>query len=105
MERVRLTKAEKQVLRELYRGNANVPYDMDNYTHFEAVVSLTDRRLIKSVVNGDKVIDAKLSAKGHAYIRSNPRLSNPIDWSKIAAIASITTALATSLALFIACTY
>lgn len=92
------------MLRELYRGNANVPYDMDNYTHFEAVVSLTDMRLIKSVVNCDKVIDAKFSAKGYAYIHSNPRLSNPIDWSKVA-IASITTALATSLALFIACTH
>ena len=63
MERIKLTKAEKQVLRELHRGNNNIPDGIDNYTFVDAVLSLTDKRLIKSAVNGDKVMDCKLTAK------------------------------------------
>lgn len=103
MERIKLSKAEKQVLRELHRGNNNIPNGIDNYTFVDAVLSLTDKRLIKSAVNGDKVMDCKLTAKGYAYIRSNPHLHNPVNWSAIAAIASIATAIATTLALFVAC--
>ena len=103
MEKIKLTRAEKQVLRELHRGNNNIPNGIDNYTFVDAVLSLVDKRLIKSVVNGDKVIDCKLTAKGYAYICSNPHLHNPVNWSAIAAIASIVTAIATTLALCVAC--
>ena len=103
MERIRLSKSEKSILRELRRGNDNVPNGMDNYSYFDAVTSLTEKRLVKSRTNHEEVIDVKLTAKGYSYMVTNPHLLNPIDWSKVAAIAAIITAVATTLALFVAC--
>ena len=64
-------------------------------------IALVDKNIAPQ--DGDKVIDCKLTAKGYAYICSNPHLHNPVNWSAIAAIASIVTAIATTLALCVAC--
>ena len=104
MERIRLSKSEKSILRELRRGNDNVPNGMDNFSYFDAVVSLTEKRLVCSKTNYDEVLDVQLTPKGYAYMVANPHLLNPVNWAKVAAIAGIITAAATTLALFVACT-
>lgn len=104
MERIKLSKAEKQVLRELHRGNNNIPIGMDNYTYVDAVLSLTEHKLAKSIVEYDtKVVDVKITAKGYAYMRDNPSLINPINWNIVTAIATTITSIITFLALFISC--
>lgn len=103
MERVRLSKAEKAVLKELHRGNSNIPAGIDNFTYVDAVLSLRDKGMVTAHVDYNEVIDVKLTAKGHAYIITNPHLCNPINWSMLAAIGTIATAITTLLALFIAC--
>lgn len=41
-----------------------------------------------SRTNYDEVVDAKLTAKGRAYLSQNPHLWNPVNWTKVAAIAA-----------------
>ena len=103
MERIRLSRNEKQVLRELKRGNDNVPAGMDNFTFADAVLSLTEKKLVQSIVNYEEVIDLRLTIKGYAYLSGNPRLLNPADWTLVAAIAACVAAVSATLALFIAC--
>lgn len=103
MERIRLSEEEKKVLRELRRGNTDVPAGMCHYTYFDAVVSLTEKRLILSRTNYDEVIDTRLTPKGYAYMNGNPRLLNPVNWTMVAAIAACMAAVAATLALFVSC--
>lgn len=53
---------------------------MDNFSYFGAVMSLSQKGLIKAETDFESIVDAKLTSKGHAYITLNPRLLNPIDW-------------------------
>lgn len=103
MERIRLSAEEKKVLRELRRGNADVPHGMSHYAYFDAVVSLTDKRLVLSSTNYDKVEDIKLTSKGYAYMNGNPRLLNPVNLTMVAAIAACVAAVAAMIALFVSC--
>lgn len=104
MYRIRLSRQEKKILRELKRGRSSVPDGMDNYTFFDAVVSLRDKRLVKAVTEYEtNVHQLCLTAKGYAYLRDNPRLFNPINWTMIAAIGAIVAAIAGVAGLFISC--
>ena len=103
MERIYLSRCEKKVLRELRRGNSDIPNGMNNYAYFDAVVSLTEKRLIASHTNYDKVLDMRLIPKGYAYMNANPYLLNPVNWTMIAAIAACVAAVAATLALFVSC--
>lgn len=103
MERIRLSTEEKQVLRELRRGNTDVPHGMCHYAYFDAVVSLTEKRLIVSQINYDEVLDTRLTPKGYAYMNGNPWLLNPVNWTMVAAIAACVAAVAATLALFVSC--
>lgn len=105
MERIRLSKEEKKVLRKLKRGSSEIPDDMDNYTFVDAVVSLREKSLVKAITEYETdVIDLRLSGRGYAYLRDNPQLLNPINWTKVAAIGAIVAAIASVAALFISCT-
>lgn len=101
MERIKLTKNEKTVLRELRRGNTDVSCGMSHYAYFDAVVSLTDKRLVLSRTNYDKVEDIKLTSKGYAYMNCNPWLLNPVNWTMVAAIAACVAAVIAMIALFV----
>ena len=103
MERIRLNDDEKSTLRRLSLGKAGAPDGMPPDRYTEAVVTLTEKRLVRSVINYDEVVGAKLTAKGRAYLNSNPHLRNPINWSVVGAVAMIVTAVASVIALFIAC--
>jgi len=104
MERIKLSKAEKKILRKLKRGSSEIPDGMDNYTFYDSVVSLREHGLAKAVTEFETDVHGlKLTAKGYAYLRSNPRLINPVNWTKLAAIGAIVAAIASVIALFIAC--
>ncbi|MCM1168910.1 MAG: hypothetical protein NC324_03135 [Bacteroides sp.] len=105
MERIKLTKAEKKVLRELKRGNSDVPNGMDNFSHVDAVASLRGKGLVSAQFSEkNHVVGARLTVKGHAYINGNPNLCNPVEWTKIAAIGSIVSAIGIIIGLFVGCT-
>ena len=104
MERIKLSKQEKAILRELYRGNRDIPNGIDNFSYFDAVVSLTGKGLVRSRTNYEDVLDTRLAPKGYAYINTNPHLLNPVNWTMVAAIAACVAAIAATLALFISCT-
>jgi hypothetical protein len=60
--------------------------------------------LVEAVINYNEIIDVKTSYIGVAYFAENPTLRNPTDWYRIiTAAAIIIAALATALALFMAC--
>lgn len=104
MQRIYLTNAEKKILKDLRKGRTSIPEGMDNYTYFDAVVSLKDKKLIKAVTEYDREVHGiKLLAKGHSYLNVNPHLLNPINWTMIAAIAASIAAISATLALFISC--
>ena len=104
MKRIRLNSDEKKALRRIALGKGWTPDCMpaDNYT--DAVISLTEKKLTDSIVNYDTVEDVKLTVKGRAYLNNNPHLYNPIDWKWVVlALFTAMTAIATTVALFIAC--
>lgn len=105
MERIKLTRGEKKILRELNRGSTSVPDRMSNYAFFDAVVSLKDKRLVMAITEYEtNVHGLKLTARGYAYLRDNKLLLNPVNWTMIAAIGAIVAAIAAVLGLFISCT-
>lgn len=103
MKRIYLSNEEKKVLRELRRGNDNIPNGMDNFTFADVVTMLTEKQLVRSAVDYERVSSVQLTAKGHAYLSSNPLLLNPIDWALVAAIAACAAAVSATLALFVSC--
>lgn len=103
MKRIYLSNEEKKVLRELRRGNDNIPNGMDNFTFAEAVITLTEKKFVRSTVDYERVSSVQLTAKGYAYLLSNPLLLNPIDWAMVAAIAACVAAVSATLALFVSC--
>ena len=103
MKRIYLTNEEKKVLRELMRGNDNVPFGMENFTFADAVITLTEKQLVRSVVDFEKMHAVQLTVKGRAYLSSNPSLLNPVDWTMVAAIAACVAAVSATLALLVSC--
>lgn len=76
---------------------------MDVFSHFDAVVSLREKGFVKAMTNNEKVLGVELTAKGHSYMNCYPRLVNPVNWSKVAAVGATITAIAAVVALFVAC--
>ena len=86
MERIKLTKAEKQVLRGLYKGYADAPYGIDNHTHIACVISLTDKSLVRSAIGECRVVDCRLTPRDCAYLNRNPRLYSIVELKTLTAI-------------------
>ena len=103
MERIRLSTEEKQVLRWVALSRDGLPPGFDTDMFLDAVVTLTEKRLLKSIINYDDVIDAELTPKGRVYLSRNPHLWNPVNWTMVAAIAACVAAIAGIAALFISC--
>lgn len=101
MERIRLTKREKRVLRTLSRQGFDALSEFDA----AAIRSLDNLGLVQDAyIEGGSVEDARLTNYGKEYIADNPRLRNPVDWKWI--ISTFLAALAATagiLALIIAC--
>ena len=101
MERIKLTKREKRVLRTISQQG------FDALSGFDAIAirSLEDNGLVKGAyLEGGGVDDAKLTNYGKEYIADNPRLRNPVDWKWIIpTVLAAVAATAGILALIIAC--
>lgn len=100
MERIKLTKREKRVLRTLSRQGFYALSEFDA----TAVRSLDNHGLVQGAyIEGGGVEDARLTNYGKEYIADNPRLRNPIDWGKVAAIATIVGIIVTIVLFIIGC--
>ena len=81
-----MTKREKQVLFKLAGAGFGALSGFD----FPAVNTLEQKGLLKaSHDEGHTHVDARLSDFGKEYLLEHPRLCNPVNWSLVAAIASI----------------
>ena len=100
MERIKLSKREKQVLRTLSRQNFDALSEFDT----AAIRSLASHGLVQGAfVEGGGVEDAKLTTMGKEYMRDNPRLRNPVNWGKVAAITAILSIVVTIVLFIIGC--
>ena len=90
MERIRLTKREKAVLRILSKQGYEALSEFDA----SAVRSLSGLGFVKAAfTEGGGVEDAKLTTKGKEYLRDYPSLRNPVDWVMAAALVSVVNAI------------
>lgn len=104
MERIKLSKTEKDVMGHLYRyGKAS----LDDFSRFgvEYALHLLERKGFVKVawIEGGGFEDVRLTNVGMSYVRNNPKLSNPVDWSMVAAVTGIIAAVAAIAALFVGC--
>ncbi|MBR3591141.1 MAG: hypothetical protein IKL43_09090 [Alistipes sp.] len=106
MERIKLSKSEKQVLRMVASGLHQCPDEYPSHTFSAAVRVLKGKELVTAHFReGGGVLDVRTTDYGKQYMAEYPHLRNPINWSVVAAISSIATAIATTLALFVGCSY
>lgn len=104
MERIRLSKDEKTVLR-LLAGGCGCPDTYPRHVFVSCVERLEMKGLAKGAwTEGHNLEAACITPQGKAYMAQNPDLRNPVDlkWIIATAIATIG-AIAGVLALFVAC--
>ncbi len=96
MERIRLSRQEKKVLRGLYKYGNKAIEDFKPREVARCIRSLQRKGLAKGAfVEGGLLEAARLTGDGEYYIRNNPKLLNPINWANISAVVAV-------LALFVA---
>ena len=101
MERIKLTKTEKQVLRLVKKGES-CPDTYPAHVYVGCILSLDRKGLVNGFyTEGGKVIDARLTNFGKSYIFSNPKLRNPLPWGAIWAAIAAFSGIA---GLFVGCT-
>lgn len=101
MERIRLSKNEKNVMRFLkHLGHCPSTFPVHQFS--QGVEGLERKGFAKaSWASGHELFAAELTSTGEAYYASNPNLRNPIDWKWVIGIAIPT--LISLLALFVSC--
>ena len=89
--RIKLTKQEKQIMKRLQQGITDKPDDMSGTMFQWSVSNLAKHGLISVIFLYDsyKIFEWELTLKGKAYLESNPKLYNPINWDKWFAISCI----------------
>lgn len=102
MDRIKLTKDEKILIRALKEGETDTPLLTDGAKYL-AARSLERKGLVDVIFCYGKVENIKLSYECKAYLETNPLLRNPIDWRLIEIIFMGVTAIASFLALFVSC--
>lgn len=104
MERIRLTRDEKEVMGHIAANGGKQPAKISPVMFHYSLSTLREKGLADFKSNYGEVIDARLTMKGLAYVEQNPNLKNPVDWKWIITITLTgITAVATTLALFVAC--
>ena len=103
MERIHLTKKEKAVLRHVKEHGEKQPRNITPTIYSYCLSTLQEKGMVVFRANYEEVIYAGLTVKGKAYLEQNPKLKNPINWNIVTAIATVATATATILALFVCC--
>lgn len=101
MEWVNLTDNAKEVFLLLNDDIIECPDDIAQGDFDDGAFELQEKGLVQCFQeeNGN-VILARITGKGKRYLRANPKLKNPVNWTRIAACIA---ALCSFLALFIAC--
>ena len=89
--RIKLTKQEKLIMKRLQQGVTDKPDDMSGTMFQWSVTNLSRHGLISVIFLHDsyKIFEWELTLKGKAYLESNPKLYNPINWDKWFAISCI----------------
>lgn len=104
MERIKLSKNEKRLLRNIGAGLDYWPDNISDQQISHSLASLENKGLILVAwSSGMYPVASELTDFGRVYLDSNPYLFNPVDWVKIGALAAIISALAMIAGLFIAC--
>lgn len=104
MERMKLNNNEKQVLRMVANGQGVCPAEYPLHLFNASVRSLHNAGLVQGAFEeGGGVADSRLTQYGRQYLAENPRLANPVDWSKWAAIIAAVGVVVSIIALFVAC--
>lgn len=104
MEHIRLSKSEKKVLRMVANEQGVCPAEYPSHIFNAAVRSLHNAGLVQgSFEEGGGVADSRLTQYGRQYLAENPRLTNPIDWGKAAAIIAAVGVIVSIIALCVAC--
>lgn len=106
MERIYLTKVEKQVFLHVQKNGGELPRNITLVMFHYCLSTLQEKGLVEFKTNYNEVLAAELTVKGSAYKEQNPKLKNPVDWKGIITlIMTSITAIATTLALFVACNH
>lgn len=104
MERIYLSKNEKQVLRWL-RSHNGYKATMPRASFDRALRLLQEKDLAVGLWSEEEgLVEAFLTPGGEGYIEDNPTLYNPIDWKwVITTVVASVAAIASIAALFVAC--
>ena len=105
MQRIQLTRNEKQLLRNI---NANLDYwpeGMSDQLISHSLASLESKGMVVVAwTSGMMPVATELTDYGKAYFDCNPHLHNPIDWKWIiTTIIAIGTLIVAVIALLTAC--
>ena len=88
MERIKLTKTEKQVLLHVKRYGEQQPKAVTPVMFHYCLSTLQEKGLVDFRANYDEILLARLTIKGSAYIEQNPKLKNPVNWRIIITMAA-----------------
>lgn len=105
MQRLKLTRNEKRLLRNIAAGVGYRPDGMSDEVVACCASVLECVGLVRVAWSSGHIpMDAMLTDFGKAYIIANPHLRNPVDWKWIIGISLTAIAAATGIiALFTAC--
>lgn len=104
MERIRLSKTEKRIMRMLAAGMKDVPSDMPYDKYVLAANSLKAKNMVRcTILSNGKVWDISLTKAGKLYMYENPALANPVSWKAVSAITAILAFIVSIIALFVSC--
>lgn len=103
MERILLTKREKEVMRLLQSGGC--PSTYPQHVFASCIDTLERKGLAKGAwASGHELVDARLTSYGRTYITLNPSLRNPVDWKWLITTAiAVMGVMAAVAAIFISC--
>jgi hypothetical protein len=104
MDRIRLSKQEKKVFRNIALRCSTPPDGISDAMMSDCATVLERMGLIRARwAEGGVFVDGRLTQLGMAYIHQNPHLWNPINWNIITAVATAASAICAVAALFTAC--
>lgn len=103
LARIKLSKEEKEILRRLYRGDKC----REGYQSYEFVAFVDDlesKGLVKGFFTEGHLLEGlALKGQGIAYIRANPSLRNPVNWTLVCSVGTLTLTAISTVASIIAC--
>lgn len=101
MERIKLSKDEKKVLRLVSTGK-NCPSDFSKHIFNGCVKSLERKGFVKGgYISGGEVEAVRLTSEGRCYLSEYPNLTNPVNWGMVGGIGGIIAAIPEKLIKFV----